>query len=46
MTNGKIELIEGEIDGVNESELQSWAVGLHRRGRKGRFAELRKKGFV
>jgi predicted CopG family antitoxin len=31
---------------VNEGELQSWAVKLQRLGRKGRFAELKKKGLV
>lgn len=31
---------------ANERELQSWAVRLQRKGRKGRFAELKKKGLV
>ena len=31
---------------INEGELQSWAVRLQRKGRKGRFGDLRKKGLV
>ena len=37
--------IEGELL-VNEIELQSWAVKLQRKGRLGRFKELKKKGLV
>ena len=31
---------------ASEAEFQNWAVRLQRKGRGGRFAELRKKGLV
>ena len=31
---------------TNEVEFQKWSVGLQRKGQKGRFSELKKKGLV